>query len=249
MNNATLIDNKRQWDPRGWITVIIPAIPDPLSSRRSRVARIERILFFSFLLFFFEAMQYLKKKNKKSSKYSRFARGYCSPLRSLSTFSTRLEVSRCGDNLYALGTFKKLSTGGSFFLFLPLLLRALASSLRYLWLMLPTVSMFLVERVYTRWLSSHVITVHARFRRNFSYVDPSLISFYQFLTMTNYRARGIFLFVISFHTNYFSSLIASKVYFIIIEHPQYLFLQYIFIKSFKIYLPKYIYICIIFSPG
>lgn len=224
----------------------------PRSPVLEEVARCEdredSFLFLSPLLLRGDAI-FKKKKTKKSSKYSRFARGYCSPLRSLSTFSTRLEVSRCGDNLYALGTFKKLSTGGSFFLFLPLLLRALASSLRYLWLMLPTVSMFLVERVYTRWLSSHVITVHARFRRNFSYVDPSLISFYQFLTMTNYRARGIFLFVISFHTNYFPSLIASKVYFIIIEHPQYLFLQYIFIKSFKIYLPKYIYICIIFSPG
>lgn len=135
-----------------------PSIP---SSRRSRVAR----EFFLFLSpFFFEAMQYLKKKKKKAKVFA-FRTRLLLPrpsLRSLSTFSTRLEVSRCEDNLYALGTFKKLSTGGSFFLFLPLLLRALASSLRYLWLMLPTVRMFLRRKgIYTRWLSSRVITVRA----------------------------------------------------------------------------------------
>lgn len=94
MNNATLIDNKRGNGIReGGLFQSHSCF-----SRRSRGWRAD---FFSlFLLFLLRGNVIFKKKAKVLAFRTR---SYPPPS------TTRLEVSRCEDNLYALGTFKKLS--------------------------------------------------------------------------------------------------------------------------------------------
>ena len=115
MNNATLIDNKRGNGIReGGLFQ-----PHSCSSRRSRACCEDEEWIERFFLFFF---LFLLRGNvifkRKSPKYSRFAHevtpSLLRPLYPRFRNACSRSFARCENNLYALGTFKKLSVEDHF---------------------------------------------------------------------------------------------------------------------------------------